>query len=88
MPVGDEEPAAATAAVANGGGMRFELRLDAGLAKSAPDTNNLSSETYHTFRRRLDIFDWLCKRRGDEVVSEGALQVMQTLTGEAWDAWC
>ena len=66
--------------------MRFEPRMDVGLAKSAPDTNNLSSETYRTFRRRLDIFERLCKRRSDEVVSEGALLVMQTLTGEAWDA--
>lgn len=38
--------------------------LDAGLAKSAPGAGDISVETYRSYRRRLDLFELQCSRRG------------------------
>ena len=57
--------------------------LDAGLAKSVPDASNLTAENYRNFRRRVEVFERCCRRRGAECISEGAPLLLQSLTGEA-----
>ena len=58
--------------------------IDAGLAKSVPDASNIDADTYRDFRRRLDIFERMCQRRGPDAVTEGAYLIMNTLQAEAW----
>ena len=60
--------------------------MDAGLAKCAPNSDDLSAEHYRNWRRQLELFERMCKKRGPLVISEGALMVLQNLRGQAWDA--
>ena len=41
--------------------------LDSGLAKACPSTDNLNQKSYRSFRRRLELFQRQCSRRGREV---------------------
>ena len=74
--------AAAAAAAAGGappglppGGGNFvahvphERGLDAGLSKACPDTGDLSESTYRRYRRRIEVFSRMCRRRGPGTAS-------------------
>ena len=74
------------ASAPTGGQPKFERGMDAGLAKCAPNSDDLSAEHYRNWRRRLELFERMCKKRGPLVISEGALMVLQNLRGQAWDA--
>ena len=58
--------------------------IDAGLAKSAPDASEIDAHNYRDFRRRLEVFERMCMRRGPDAVAEGAFMILNTLRGEAW----
>ena len=60
--------------------------MDAGLAKAASSPVGLSTSTYKTFRRKLEVFERQCRRRGQDCVVEGAYLVLSTLEDVAWDA--
>ena len=68
------------------GGSQPRLGLDAGLARSCPDSAGLSQLNYRSFRRRIDVFEMCCRRRGVGVIAEGALLLLQSFTKEPWDA--
>ena len=71
---------------AQGGPQLLRLGLDAGLARSCPDSTGLSQMNYRSFRQRIDVFEMCCRRRGPHVVSEGALLLLQSFAKEPWDA--
>ena len=60
--------------------------LDSGLAKACPSSEGLSQKTYRSFRRRLELFQRQCDRRGRETSIEGAFLVISKLRDVAWDA--
>jgi len=64
----------------------FQRGIDGGLARAAPDAKDLKDDNYRTFRKRLDLFERCCRRRGADAVAEGAMVVLQSLSGEAWVA--
>ena len=59
--------------------------LDAGLTKAMPDGAKISSENYRTFRRRFQIFQTMCRRRGADTVAEGALALLASFEGDLFD---
>ena len=59
--------------------------LDAGLTRAMPDGAKISSENYRTFRRRLQIFQTMCRRRGPATVAEGALALLALFDGDLFD---
>ncbi|CAK0797850.1 unnamed protein product, partial [Prorocentrum cordatum] len=62
-------------------------RMDAGLAKCCcPDATDLWNDACHIFSGKTTVFQRLCHRRGDAVVSEGARLPLQALQGDAWGA--
>ena len=71
---------------AQGGPQPLRPGLDAGLARSCPDSTGLSQMNYRSFRRRIDVFEMCCRRRGVGVIAEGALLLLQSFTKEPWDA--
>ena len=75
------EPAAA---IALRTGNTQNRGIDAGLAKSAPDASSIDADNYRDFRRRLDIFERTCQRRGPDAVTEGAYLIMNMLQADAW----
>ena len=79
------QQAGATANGAHGQG-EFNRGLDSGLAKAAPSAVGLTQTTYRSFRRRLDLFSRLCRRRGQGVALEGAYLVLSQLQDVAWEA--
>ena len=60
--------------------------LDSGLAKACPSTDNLNQKSYRSFRRRLELFQRQCSRRGREVAVEGTFLIISRLKDVAWDA--
>ena len=60
--------------------------LDSGLAKACPSTDNLNQKSYRSFRRRLELFQRQCTRRGREVAVGGTFLVISRLKDAAWDA--
>lgn len=52
----------------------------------APDAGDLNAENSRSFRRKLDLFELHCARRGPDCVTEGALLVLSSLRGEERDA--
>ena len=60
--------------------------LNGGLAKAASDGTGLKAESRRNFSTGLDISQRLYRRRRQEALAEGALMVLQSLNGEAWDA--
>ena len=86
-PVVSEEAFATTVPDAHGEAQQGQNRgLDAGLARSCPDSAGLSQVSYRSFRRRIDVFERCCRRRGTTAVSEGALLLLQSFSKEPWDA--
>ena len=67
-----------------GGEHVVSLRLDGGLAKTCPEGKKLTRQSYRTYRRGAKIFQLSCQRRGPNVVSEGALLMLQLQEGDAW----
>ena len=60
--------------------------LDSGLAKACPTSEGLTQKTYRSYRRRLELFQRQCDRRGRETSIEGAFLVISKLKDVAWDA--
>ncbi|CAK0816650.1 unnamed protein product [Prorocentrum cordatum] len=60
--------------------------LDAGLSKTAPTYELLKTEGYRVFRRKLEVFERCCRKRGTTAISEGAFLIMNSLQGEAAEA--
>ncbi|CAK0797600.1 unnamed protein product [Prorocentrum cordatum] len=60
--------------------------LDAGLSKTAPTYELLKTDGYRVFRRKLEVFERCCRKRGTTAVSEGAFLIMNSLQGEAAEA--
>ena len=60
--------------------------LDAGLSKTAPTYELLKTDGYRVFRRKLEVFERCCKKRGTSAVSEGAFLITNALQGEAAEA--
>ena len=63
-----------------------EFGLDVGLARLIPEFKDLQPVTYRRYRRKLEIFQNACASRGAKASAEGALAVLNTLEGVAWDA--
>ena len=55
---------------AQGGPQHPRPGLDAGLARSCPDSTGLSQMNYRSFRRRIDVFEMCCRRHGVNVIAE------------------
>ena len=53
--------------------------LDAGLAKVMPTDFDGKASSYRDFRRRMELFAKLCKRRGTDCEAEGSLTLLQSL---------
>ena len=65
----------------------FSFRvLDSGLAKAAPAADKLDQKSYRSHRRRLELFQKQCQRRGHNVVVEGAFLCLSLLQDSAWEA--
>ena len=64
----------------------FERGLDAGLAQAMPLDFDGKAQTYRDYRRRLELFRKLRKRRGADCESEGALTLLQCLPKFCWEA--
>ena len=64
----------------------FERGLDAGLAKAMPLDFDGKAQNYRDYRRRLELFRKLCKRRGADCESEGALTLLPCLPTCCWEA--
>ena len=62
-----------------------KIGLDAGMTRAMPDGAKLSSENYRTFRRRLQIFQKMCARRGPSTIAEGALSLLASFEGDLFD---
>ena len=60
--------------------------LDAGLAKAMPTDFDGKASTYRDFRRRMELFAKLCKRRGTDCEAEGSLTLLQCLPRCCWEA--
>ncbi|CAK0887762.1 unnamed protein product, partial [Prorocentrum cordatum] len=60
--------------------------LDAGLSKTAPTYELLKTDGYRVFRRKLEVFERCCRKRGTTAISEGAFLIMNSLQGEAAEA--
>ena len=62
--------------------------LDSGLAKACPSTSadGLTQKNYRSYRRRLELFEKQCMRRGHDTSVEGAYLVISRLRDVAWDA--
>ena len=60
--------------------------LDSGLAKACPSADGLTQKTYRSYRRRLELFEKQCMRRGHDTSVEGAYLVIIRLRDVAWDA--
>ncbi|CAK0876399.1 unnamed protein product [Prorocentrum cordatum] len=57
-----------------------------GLSKTAPSYELLRTDGYRVFRRKLEVFERYCKKRGATAVSEGGFLVTNSLQGEAAEA--
>ena len=64
----------------------YQRGLDAGLAKAMPLDFDGKAQHYRDYRRRLELFRKLCKRRGTDCESEGALTLLQCLPKCCWEA--
>ena len=60
--------------------------LDSGLAKACPSAEGFTQKTYRSYRRRLELFEKQCTRRGHDTAVEGAYLVISSLRDVAWDA--
>ncbi|CAK0862702.1 unnamed protein product [Prorocentrum cordatum] len=60
--------------------------LDAGLSQTAPSYELLKTDGYRVFRRKLEVFERCCRKRGTTAISEGAFLVMNSLQGEGAEA--
>ena len=60
--------------------------LDGGLARALPSDFDGKQSNYRDYRRRVELFQKLCKRRGTECTAEGALTLLQCLPTAAWEA--
>ena len=60
--------------------------LDSGLAKACPSADGLTQKTYRSYRRRLELFEKQCMRRGHDTSVEGTYLVISGLRDVAWDA--
>ena len=50
-----------------------------------PEAAKLTPENYRTFRRRLQIFQRMCTRRGPTTIAEGALALVASFEGDLFD---
>ena len=53
--------------------------LDAGLTKACPPTDLLTKGTYKRFKKQLDLFERLCRRRSAKVEQEGAFLLLSMI---------
>ena len=68
---------------ADGAGQRG---LDSGLAKAAPTADKLDQKSYRSYRRRLELYQKQCQRRGRNVAAERAFLCLSLLQDSAWEA--
>ena len=54
------------------------------LLKVVPDLRSLEQPTYRMFRKKMQIFEKTCEARGQLVVTEAALMILNSLEGDNW----
>ena len=58
--------------------------MDTALAKLMPDLSSLKQPTYRMLRKKMQIFEKACQARGQLVVTEAALMMLNSLEGDNW----
>ena len=58
--------------------------MDAALLKLMPDLRSLTQPTYRMLRKKMQIFEKACQTRGQLVVTEAALMMLNSLEGDKW----
>ena len=58
--------------------------MDTALLKFMPDLGSLKQPTYRMPRKKLQIFEKPCQARGQLVVTEAALMMLNSLEGDSW----
>ena len=58
--------------------------MDTALSKLMPDLRSLKQPAYRTLRKKMQIFEKACQARGQLVVAEAALMMMNSLEGDNW----
>ena len=60
------------------------LGMDTALLKLMPDLRSLKQPTYRMLRKKMQIFEKACQARGQPVVTEAALMMLNSLEGDNW----
>ena len=58
--------------------------MDTALLKLMPDLGSLKQPTYRMLRKKMQIFEKACQARGQLVVTEAALMMLNSLEGDNW----
>ena len=58
--------------------------MDTALLKLMPDLGSLKQPTYRMLRKKMEIFEKACQARGQLVVTEAALMMLNSLEGDNW----
>ena len=58
--------------------------MDTLLLKLMPDLGSLKQPTYRMIRKKMQIFEKACQARGQLVVTEAAVMMLNSLEGENW----
>ena len=58
--------------------------MDTALLKLMPDLRSLKQTTYRMLRKKMQIFEKACQARGQLVVTEAALMMLNSLEGDNW----
>ena len=58
--------------------------MDTALLKLMPDLRSLKQPTYQMLRKKMKIFGKACEARGQLVVTEAALMMLNSLEGATW----
>ena len=58
--------------------------MDTALLKLMPDLGSLKQPTYRMLRKKMQIFEKACQARGQLVVTEAALMMLNSLEGANW----
>ena len=58
--------------------------MDTALLKLIPDLRSLKQPTYRMLRNKMQIFEKACQARGQLVVTEAALMMLNSLEGDKW----
>ena len=66
-------------------GPHSERGMDSSLQKHAPKTEGLEASSYKTFRRKLDTYEKMCLRRGNNCAVEAAYSLFAALQETHWE---